>query len=106
MDVGVQKFFGKIDVLQKKGLPSLLVLNGKLMTLSNYKKRIIMVANGSSNFSGIQGSITSKSFLEMLQLDLSIQHEIKHIFITKPTFENYTEINEVYRGLLKFTIPI
>jgi ABC-type branched-subunit amino acid transport system ATPase component len=105
MDVGVQKFFGKIDVLQKKGLPGLLVLNGKLMTLSNYKQRIIMVANGSSNFSGIQGSITSKSFLETLQLDLSIQHEIKHIFIIKPTFTKYTEMDEVYRRLIKVTIP-
>jgi hypothetical protein len=44
MDIGVQRFFSKIDVLQKKGLPGLLVLNDKLMTLSDYKQKISMVA--------------------------------------------------------------
>jgi hypothetical protein len=53
MDVGVQRFFSKIDTLQKKGLPSLLVLNDKLMTLSNYKKKISTVAKDSSKFSRI-----------------------------------------------------
>jgi hypothetical protein len=105
MDIGVQRFFSKIDALQKKGLPSLLVLNDKLMTLSDYKQKIAMVAKDSSKFSGIQGSITGKAFLETLQLDLSIQHEIKYIFITKPTFAKYTEMDEVYRRLLKVTIP-
>jgi hypothetical protein len=105
MDIRVQRFFSKIDALQKKGLPSLLVLNDKLMTLSDYKQKISMVAKDSSKFSGIQGSITGKEFLETLQLDLSIQHEIKYIFITKPTFAKYTEMDEVYRRLLKVTIP-
>jgi hypothetical protein len=105
MDVGVKRLFSKIDSFQKKGLPSLLVLNDKLMTLSDYKKKITMVAKDSSKFSGIQGSITRKAFLETLQLDLSIQHEIKYIFITKPTFSKYTEMDKVYRRLLKVTIP-
>jgi hypothetical protein len=104
MDVRVQKFFIKVDVLQNKGLSGLLVLNDKLMTLSYYKQNISMVAKGGSNFSGIQGSITDKAFLETLQLHLSIQHEIKHIFIIKPTFAKYTEIDEVYRRLLNVTI--
>jgi hypothetical protein len=82
-----------------------MVLNDKLMTLSNYKQRITMVSKDSSKFSGIQGSITGKSFLETLQLDLSIQHEIKYIFITKPTFAKYTEMAEVYQRLLKVNIP-
>ena len=75
------------------------------MTLSDYKKNISMVAKDSSKFSGIQGSIIGKAFLETLQMDLSIQHEIKYIFITRPTFTKYTEMDEVYRRLLKFTIP-
>jgi hypothetical protein len=63
------------------------------------------MAKDSSKFSGIQGSITSKAFLETLQLDLSIQHEIKYIFLTKPTFVKYTEVDEIYHRLLKVTIP-
>jgi hypothetical protein len=86
MDIGVQRFFSKIEALQKKGLPGLLVLNDKLMTLLRLQAKDAMVAKDSSKFSGIQGSITGKAFLETLQLDLSIQHEIKYIFITKPTF--------------------
>jgi hypothetical protein len=105
MDIGVQRFFSKIDALEKKGLPSLLVLNDKLMTLSDYKQKIAMVVKDSSKFSGIEGSITGKEFLETLQLDLSIQHEIKYIFIIKTTFTKYTEMDEVYRRLLKVTIP-
>jgi hypothetical protein len=63
------------------------------------------MAKDSSKFAGIQESITGKDFLETLQLDLSIQHEIKHIFITKPTFSKYTEMDEIYRKLLKISIP-
>ena len=37
MDVEVQRLFKKIYALKKKGLPGLLVLNDKMMTLSDYK---------------------------------------------------------------------
>jgi hypothetical protein len=105
MDIGVHIFFSKIEVLHKKGLPGLVVINDKLITLSDYKQKINIVENDGSKFAGIQGRITGKEFLETLQLDLSIQHEIKHIFITKPTFSKYIEMDEIYRKLLKVTIP-
>jgi hypothetical protein len=105
MDIGVQRFFSKFQVLHKKGLLGLLVLNDKLITLSDYKQKISTVAKDSSKFAGIQGSITGKALLETLQLDLSFQHEIKHIFITNPTIDKYTEIDEIYRKLLKIFIP-
>jgi hypothetical protein len=105
IDVGFQGFFSKINALQKNGIPGLLVLNDKMMTLSDYKKKISTVAKDSSKFLGIQGSIIGKSFLETLQLDLNIQHEIKYIFITRPTFAKYTKMHEIYRRLLKVTIP-
>jgi hypothetical protein len=70
----------------------------------DYKKKISAMGKDSSKFAGIHGSITGKYFLETLQLDLSIQHEIKHIFITKPTFSKYTEMDEIYRKLLKVFI--
>jgi hypothetical protein len=53
MDIGVQRFFSKIEALQKKGLPGLRVINNKLMTLSDYKNKIAIVAKDSSKFSGI-----------------------------------------------------
>jgi hypothetical protein len=91
-------------VLHKEGLPGLLLLNDKLINLPDYKQKMSIVAKYNSKFVGIQGSITGKDFLETLQLDLSIQHEIKNIFITKPTFAKYTEMDEIYRKLLKISI--
>jgi hypothetical protein len=70
MDIGVQRFFSKMDSLHNKGLPSLFVINDKLITLSNYKQNIIIVAKDS--LAGIQGKITGKALLETLKLDLSI----------------------------------
>jgi hypothetical protein len=105
MDLGVQKFFSKIEALQKKGLLGLKVINEKLMTLPDYKKRLVVVAKDTLKFSGIQGSITSKAFLDALQLDINIQHEIRYIFITKPTFSKYKEMDEVYQRLLKVSVP-
>jgi hypothetical protein len=105
MDQGVQRFFHKIDALQRKGLPGMKVINDKLMTLPDYKKRLTEISNDSSKFAGIQGSITGKAFMEALQLDMEIQHEIKHIFVIKPTFAKYTDMDEVYRRLLKVTVP-
>ena len=89
-------FFSKIEALQKKGLPSLKVINDKLVTLPDYKKRLDDVAKDSSKFSGIQGSIIGKAFLDALQFDINIQHEIWYIFIIKPTFAKYTKMDEVY----------
>ena len=105
MDIGVQRFFSKVNSLHKKGLLGLLVINDKLITLSDYKQKILAVAKDGSKFAGIQGRITGKAFLETLRLDLSIQHEIKFIFITKPTFSKYIEMEETYRRLLKVSIP-
>jgi hypothetical protein len=105
MDLGVQRFFSKIEALQKKGLPGLKVINDKLMTLPDNKKRLADVAKDSSKFAGIQGSIIGKVFLDTLQWDISIQHEIRYIFLTKPTFAKYIEMDEVYRRLLKVNVP-
>ena len=105
MDIGIQRFFSKIEALQKKGLLDLRVLNDKLMTLSDYKQRIATMAKDSSKFSVIQGSITGKAFLETLQHDLNIQHEIKYVFIIKPNFSKYTKMDKVYHRLLKITVP-
>jgi hypothetical protein len=105
MEIGVQIFFSKVDTLHKKGLPGLLVINDKLITLLDYKKKINTVEKCGSKFIGIQGRINGKDFLETLQLDLSIQHEIKYIFLTNPTFSKYIEMDEIYRKLLNISIP-
>ena len=66
MDQGVQKFFHKIDALQRKGLPGMKVINDKLMTLLDYKKRLAEVSKEISKFAGIQGTITGRAFMDAL----------------------------------------
>jgi hypothetical protein len=66
MDIGVQRFFSKVESLQKKRLPGLLAINDKLITLSDYKPKILTLAKDGSKFASIQGSITGKDFLETL----------------------------------------
>jgi hypothetical protein len=105
MDQGVQRFFLKIDTLTRKGLPGMKVINDKLMTLPDYKKKLIEVSKDCAKFAGIQSNITGRAFMEALHLDIEIQHEIKHIFVVKPTFAKYTDMDEVYRRLLKVTVP-
>jgi hypothetical protein len=105
MDQGVQRFFLKIDTLQRKGLPGMKVINDKLMVLPDYKKKLIEVSKDCAKFAGIQSNITGRAFMEALHLDFEIHHEIKHVFIIKPTFAKYTDMDEVYRRLLKVTVP-
>jgi hypothetical protein len=53
MDIGVQRFFSKVDSLHKKGLPGLLVINDKLVTMLDYKQKILIVSKDGSKFSSI-----------------------------------------------------
>ena len=43
--------------------------------------------------------------MEGLQYDLFIQHEIHHLFLNKPTFQTYTEVDERFRNMVNFSIP-
>jgi hypothetical protein len=65
-DIGVHIFFSKAEMLHKKGILGLIVINDKLITLLDYKQKINTVENNGSKFIGIQGSITDKAFLEKL----------------------------------------
>jgi hypothetical protein len=64
MDQGVQRFFLKIDTLQRKGLPGMKVINDKLMVLPDYKKKLIEVSKDCAKFAGIQSNITGRAFME------------------------------------------
>ena len=33
-----------------------------------------------------------------------IQHDIKHIFVVKPTFARYNKVDEIYRKVTKIAI--
>lgn len=106
MDTGVQKFFTKLEPLYKKGISNLLVITDKLSRWSDYSEKIMTKARDSSKVATGRFSMIGKVFLEALAYDLDIQYEIKNLFITKPTFDKYIEVDEMYKNLLKMTIAI
>jgi len=54
--------------------------------LEDYCEKLYIIATDTSKFAGFKGHVTGKTFIEALEFDLTIKHEIKHIFINKPTF--------------------
>lgn len=58
-----------------------------------------------AKFAGIKGRITGKAFMEALEFDLTIKHEIRHMFLKKPTFERYTKVDEIFRKMVNLEIP-
>lgn len=77
MENGVQIFFNKLKVFNQKGLPDLMVLNDKLMTLPDYTQNLMAIGKDNTKFVGIKGIIIQKSFLHALEFDFYIQREIK-----------------------------
>jgi len=96
LEGGVNKFFTRIDALNKKGLPSLFAINEKLMTKEDYMKKLQDIAKDTTKSSNIKGSMTGRAFYEATSNISFIEHEIKHIFVVKPTFSRYTEADEIY----------
>lgn len=101
----VQRFHTKFNLLNQRGLPQLVAPNNKLISLEYYSEKIYTIAIDTSKFVGIKGHVIGKTFIEALEFDLTIKHEIKHIFMNKPTFEKYTEVDEIYRKLINISIP-
>lgn len=84
-------------------MPSLFVINGKLMTREDYKKKLQDIAKDTAKSSQIKGAITGSAFFEAINNMSFIK--IKHIFVVKPTFAWYTEVDEIYHKATKITIP-
>lgn len=94
LEVAVNRFF-------KEGLPSLFVINDKLMTREDYLKKL----QDTTKSSNIKGSMTGRAFYEAISNICFMQNKIKHIFIVKPTFAKYTEVDEIYHRVTKISIP-
>ena len=58
----------------------------KIFKLDDYQKKLYSIARDKSKFSTIKGTITGKVFTEGFKFDLLKKHEIKHMFVIKPTF--------------------
>ena len=68
-------------------------------------KKLREIAKDTTKFANIKGEMTGRAFMEVVSNDVFIQHEIKHIFMVKPTFSQYIEVGEIYRKAKKILLP-
>lgn len=95
----------KFQILRDKGLPSPMVINEKLMTQLEYSDRLRILAKEQASSSTIKAFPTGKVLYCTLESLFFLEHEVKHLFFTKPNFAKYTEEDEIYRRMLKVRFP-
>jgi len=105
LEARIIKFHRKFNTLQQKGLQALRHSTDQLIPLEDYQYKLHQITTHKTKFSKVKGTINGKAFLEGLKYDLFIQHEVSHLFITRPTFEKYIEVDEAYKKVTKFSIP-
>ena len=105
MQVGIGRFMAKIKILRDKGLPSPMVIHDKLMNQLDYTDRLRKLAKEQASTSGIKALPTGKVLHDTLKNLFFLEHEVKHLFVTKPNFSKYIEADEIYRRILKVKLP-
>jgi len=101
----IDSFMLKYGILREKGLPSPLVIHDKLMTQEDYIERLHKQSRSQASSSGVKALPTGKVLYDGLENLFYIEHEIKHLFTSKPNFSKYTEANEVYRKMIRIKLP-
>ena len=105
LELTVNRFFSRMQPLHQKGLLSLFVINDKLMDRGDYVKKLQGTAAYAANLCNVKGNIIGKALLEASINQIYIEHELKHVFLVKPSFSKYTDADEVYRRLTQIKIP-
>lgn len=78
MQIAIDKFMAKFQILREKGLLNPLVINDKLMTQEDYNKKIKEVAKDQVNTSSIKTFPTGKLLYWTFENLFYLQHEVKH----------------------------
>ena len=105
MNTAITRFMVKFTSLRQKGPPDIMVINDKLMPQNDYDKKIREFAKEQVNKPTGQGIPTRKVLLKSFEELFYLQHEIKHLFVIKPTFATYTKADENFRKLKNIQIP-
>lgn len=75
------------------------------MKPKDYDKNMRKVAKETSNISSMKFVPRGKVLCQTFDNLFYIEHELKHLFVNKPTFAKYTEANEVYKRMVKLKLP-
>ena len=105
MQVAIDRFMAKFHILREKGLPSPMVINEKLMTQLDYSDRLRKLAKEPANSSSIKSLPIGKVLYNTFENLFFLEHEIRHLFLTKPNFAKYTKADEIYRRMMNVKLP-
>lgn len=105
MQVAIDRFMAKFQILREKGLPSPIVIHGKLMTQLDCSDIIRKLAKEQASTLGIKALPIGKVLYDTFENLFFLEHEMKHLFVTKPNFAKYIEADEIYRRMLKVKLP-
>lgn len=75
------------------------------MTQEEYNRKIRDVAIDQVNTSSMKGIPTGKVLYQTFENLFYLWHEVKHLFVNKPTFTKYMEANEIYRKMINIQLP-
>ena len=105
MNISTTNFMVKYTNLRHRGLLDIHVFNEKLMPQKYYDKKIREFSKEQVSKPLPQGTPIGKVLLQHFEDFFFLQHEIKHLFVFKPTFAKYTEASENFRKLKNVKIP-
>ena len=105
MQVAIDRFMAKFHILREKGLPSPIVINDKLMPQLDYGDWLRKLAKEQAISLAIKALPTGKVLYDTLENLFFLEHEVKHLFLTKPNFANYTEADEIYKRMMNLKLP-
>lgn len=101
MEVSITRFTMKFDFLRQKILPNPLVIHDKLMKQDGYDKKMREISKDQTKLLTSQGIPTGKVLYKNFENLFYPQHEVKHLFLNKPTFSKYTKAYEIFRRMMK-----
>jgi len=78
MQVAIDRFMAKFQILREKGLPSLMVINDKLMTQLDYGDGLKKLAKEQASSSSIKALPTGKMLYDTFENLFFLEHEVKH----------------------------
>lgn len=103
MQVEIDSFIEKFAILHKKGFPSPLGSNERLMRHVEYTHKLNKYAtdqiNASSCTSGEKALPSGQTLYNNFENLFYIEYEVKHLFSIHPNFFRYTETDETLRKL-------
>lgn len=71
-----RRFHSKFNLLNQEGMPGLVALNDRLISLEKYFQKLYIIATDKASFAGIEGHITGKLMLEALDFDLLLSQRL------------------------------